>query len=298
MPTANLPLNALRAFEASARHLNLTRAAAELFVTQGAVSHQIRSLEARLGVTLFRRLPRGLALTDEGLALLPGLSQSFARIGELMDQVQGGLTRAPLTLGVVNTFAVGWLMPRLADFAARRPEVDLRLRTHNNKVDLIAEGLDLAIQFGDGAWPGLEATELVRAALSPLAAPRLAAQLRRPADLARVPLLRSFRADAWPRWFAAAGEAPVQPRGPIFDSSIAMALAAEHGHGVALAPPAMFAAELAAGRLARPFEAETEAGAYYLTHPRTRPLNEAAGAFAAWCLEAATAARPWPARSR
>jgi LysR family transcriptional regulator of beta-lactamase len=286
MTRSALPLNALRAFEASARHLNFTRAE-ELFVTQGAVSHQIRALEARLGVRLFHRLARGLALTDEGEALLPGLSQSFGRIGELLDQVQGGVTRAPLVVGVVNTFAVGWLMPRLADFRARHPLVDLRLRTHNNKVDLAAEGLDLAIQFGDGAWPGLEATELISAALSPLASPRLAAQVHRPADLARFDLLRSFRPDEWPRWFAEAGADPVPARGATFDSSIAMAMAAERSFGVALAPPAMFAAELSSRRLVQPFEIEVAAGAYYLTRPRSRPPSEPAAVFAAWCMAAA-----------
>mgnify|MGYP000990318428 CR=1 FL=1 len=128
MTPSTLPLNALRAFEASARHLNFTRAAEELCVTQGAVSHQVRALEARLGVTLFRRLARGLALTDEAEALIPVLTQSFARIGELLDQVQAGRAHQTLTIGVVNTFAVGWLLPRLEDFRAAHPFVDLRLR--------------------------------------------------------------------------------------------------------------------------------------------------------------------------
>jgi LysR family transcriptional regulator of beta-lactamase len=289
MTPASLPLNALRAFEASARHLNFTRAAEELFVTQGAVSHQIRSLEARLGVPLFRRLPRGLALTDEGVALLPGLSQSFARIGELLDQVHGGVRRQPLVVGVVNTFAVGWLLPRLQSFRAGHPRVDLRLRTHNNKVDLVAEGLDLAIQFGDGAWPGLEASELAGGELSPLCSPRIAAQLRRPADLARFDLLRSYRADEWPRWFAEAGVEAPTARGVVFDSSIAMVAAAERSYGVALAPPAMFAAELARRRLAQPFPIRVSAGAYYLTRPRSRALSEAGAAFLAWCRTTADA---------
>jgi LysR family transcriptional regulator of beta-lactamase len=290
MTPASLPLNALRAFEAAARYLNFTHAAEELCVTQGAVSHQIRALEARLGVALFRRLPRGLALTDEGVALLPGLSQSLGRMAELLDQVQGGVTRRPVVVGVVNTFAVGWLMPRLEGFRAGHPLIDLRLRTHNNKVDPVAEGLDLAIQFGDGGWPGLEATQLVSAALSPLASPRLAETLHRPADLARFDLLRSYRADEWPRWFAEAGVVKAPPaRGAVFDSSIAMALAAERGLGVALAPPGMFAFEIARRRLVQPFAVSLTAGAYYLTRPRSRPLSEAGAAFAAWCQAAAAA---------
>ena len=280
---ATLPLNALRAFEASARHLNLTRAAEELCVTQGAVSHQVRALEERLGVALFRRLPRGLALTDEGVALLPGLSQSFARIGELMDQINGGLARQPLTLGVVNTFAVAWLLPRLGGFVADHPQIDLRLRTHNNKVDVLAEGLDAAIQFGDGDWPGVEMLRLAAAALSPLAAPRLARELRRPADLARFPLLRSYRADEWSRWFEAAECESSPARGPVFDSSIAMIAAAERGFGVALAPPAMFEHEIRARRLVQPFAISVSAGAYFLTRPRSRQPSRPLLEFTAWC---------------
>ena len=284
MPTpATLPLNALRAFEASARHLNLTRAAEELCVTQGAVSHQVRSLEARLRVRLFHRLPRGLALTEEGQALLPGLTQSFERIGELMDQIHGGLARQPLTIGVVNTFAVAWLLPRLGGFVAGHPQIDLRLRTHNNKVDILAEGLDAAIQFGDGDWPGLETQQLATAALSPLAAPRLARELRRPADLARFPLLRSYRADEWSRWFEAAECEPAPARGAVFDSSIAMVAAAERGFGVALAPPAMFEHELRARRLVVPFAISVSAGAYFLTRPRSRQPSAPLRDFTAWC---------------
>ena len=283
MPLEPLPLNALRAFEASARHLNFTRAAAELCVTQGAISHQVRALELRLGVRLFRRLPRGLALTDEAETLLPALSQSFARMGELLAQVRGGVARQPLTLGVVNTFAVGWLLPRLERFQADHPLVDLRIRTHNNKADLAAEGLDAAIQYGDGAWPGVEAQELLRADLAPLCAPALARTLRHPADLARVTLLRSYRADDWPRWFAAAGAEPVRARGPVFDSSVAMVAHAERSGAVALAPPAMFVHELAARRLVQPFGVTVDAGRYYLTRLKSRPASAALSTFATWC---------------
>jgi LysR family transcriptional regulator of beta-lactamase len=295
MTPASLPLNALRAFEASARHLNFTRAADELCVTQGAVSHQVRALEARLGVTLFRRLPRGLALTEEAEALLPALSQSFARIGELLDQVQAGTTHQPVTVGVVNTFALGWLLPRLEGFRAEHPFIDLRLRTHNNKVDFTLERLDCAIQFGDGAWAGVEAVELVRGDLAPLCSPRLARTLKDPSDLCKAPLLRSFRADEWPRWFQAAGLEPPRLTGPIFDSSIAMVAAAEQSIGVALAPPSMFTYEILGGRLVQPFGRTIDAGGYYLTRSASRPPTEAAAAFIGWCQgEIAGAAAPKP----
>lgn len=282
---SQLPLGALRAFEASARHLNFTRAAEELCVTQGAVSHQVRALEARLGVRLFQRLARGLALTDEGEILHPTLTQSFIRMGELLDQLQSGMARRPLTVGVVNTFLVGWLLPRIGRFEARHPLVDLRLRSHNNKVDLAADGLDCAIQFGDGAWAGSTAHRLVAADLAPLCAPDLARTLRHPSDLAGATLLRSFRPDEWPRWFTAANHQPPPIRGPMFDSSLAMAAAAERSQGVALAPPSMFAHELAVGRLVQPFAVTVDVGGYFLTHSRTRPMTPASQAFLSWCLE-------------
>ena len=162
----NLPLNALRAFEASARHLNFTRAALELSVTQTAVSAQVRNLEDRLGVALFRRLPRGLALTDEGQCLLPMLSDSFGRLGLILDQFRAGGYREPLTVSVVTTFAVGWLLPRIDRFRRDHAFVDLRILTHNNKVDLAGEGLDLAVRFGQGAWHGTQAEPLMCAPLA------------------------------------------------------------------------------------------------------------------------------------
>ena len=179
----HLPLNALRAFESAARLLSFTRAAEALNVTPNAVSAQVKGLEERLGVPLFRRLPRGLALTDEGQALLPVLSDSFEQMAGVLARLRQGEQRAVLTVGVVGTFAVGWLLPRLPAFHRRHPFVDLRLLTHNNRVDLAGEGLDAAIRFGDGAWHGTQALALLQAPLSPLCAPALASQLHTPAAL-------------------------------------------------------------------------------------------------------------------
>ena len=135
-----LPLNALRVFE-SARHLNFTRAGLELRVTQAAVSQQVRMLEEQLGIQLFRRLPRGLDLTEEGQALLPVLSDAFDRIEAVLQQFEGGHFHEVLTVAVVGTFAVGWLMPRLAAFSTAHPFIDLRVLTHNNLVNLSADGM-------------------------------------------------------------------------------------------------------------------------------------------------------------
>jgi len=282
-----LPLNALRAFEVSARHLSFTRAAAELNVTQNAVSAQVKNLEQRLHVPLFRRLPRGLALTDEGTALLPLLSDSFERIGAVLEQFEAGRHREVLTVAVVGTFAVGWLMPRLAGFTRGHPFVDLRLLTHNNRVDLAAEGLDYAIRFGDGAWHGTDAEPLLEAALSPVCAPAIAQRLRSPAQLAHETLLRSYRVDEWPRWFAAAGHALPLQRGPIFDSSITMAAAAVQGAGVALLPPAMFGDELRSERLVQPFELGVSLGRYWLTRLKSRAVTKAMTGFRTWLMREA-----------
>ena len=283
----NLPLNALRAFEVWARHLSFTRAAAELNVTQTAVSAQVKNLEQRLGLPLFRRLPRGLVLTDEGLALLPMLSDSFARMGTLLEQFRGGRLHEVLTVPAVGTFAVGWLLPRLDGFRREHPFVDLRLLTHNNRVDLAGEGLDGAIRFGQGAWHGTEAEPLVDAPLSPMCAPALAARLHAPADLARETLLRSYRADEWARWFDAAGTACPLLRGPVFDSSLAIAAAAAQGMGVGLLPAAMFAADLREGRLVQPFAVELPLGRYWLTRLQSRPPSAAWRAFRTWLLDEA-----------
>ena len=281
----HLPLNALRAFEVSARHLSFTRAAEELHVTQTAVSQHVKNLEDRLKVTLFRRLPRGLALTDEGQALLPVLAQSFERIGQLLDQFGDGRAREALTVGVVGTFAVGWLIPRLRDFQQSHPFVDFRLFTHNNRVDIAGEGLDYAIRFGDGAWHGTQAQPLLAAPLSPMCTPALAAELHTPGDLAGQVLLRSYRADEWVAWFAAAATPCPLLRGAVFDSSLTMAHAAAQGAGIALLPVRMFAQELQQGRLVRPFETEIATGRYWLTRLKSRPVTAAMQAFSDWLLQ-------------
>ena len=279
-----LPLNALRAFEASARHLSFTRAGIELRVTQAAVSQQVRSLEQRMGVQLFRRLPRGLKITAEGEALLPVVGDAFDRLATTLDRVGSGKVRELLVVGAVGTFAVGWLLPRLEDFRRAHPFVELRLSTNNNRVDMAAEGLDFSIRFGNGAWHGLDATELFEAPLTPLCTPELAAKLHAPEDLIELTLLRSYRMDEWGRWFAAAGaEVPSNIASAIvFDSSLAMMEAAEQGVGVALAPALMFSRQLRNGSIRRPFRASISLGSYWLTKLKSRKPTAAMTAFAEW----------------
>lgn len=282
-----LPLNALRAFEAAARHLNLSRAAIELCVTQAALSHQIRGLEDRLGVKLFRRVPRGLVLTDEGHALVPVLSRSFDGIGEMLDRFADGRFRETVAVGVVGSFAVGWLLPRLPDFERRHPAVDLRIFVNNNRVDIAGEGLDFAVRFGPRPGPGVEAIPLFPAAMTPHCAPALVAGLERPADLARHRLLRSYRAGEWEAWFAKAGADCPLLRGPVLDTSIALAEVAASGLGIALLPIRLFEPWVSAGRLVKPFHVEVEMGHYALTYLGSRPMSAGMRAFRDWLLETA-----------
>ncbi|MDO9367288.1 MAG: LysR family transcriptional regulator [Sphingopyxis sp.] len=282
MDRAQLPLNALRAFDAAARHLNFTRAGLELHVSQGAVSHQVAQLERRLGTRLFHRLPRGLALTDEGHALVPVLADAFDRVAATLDQYADGRFREALKVGVVGTFATGWLLPRLDAFARAHPAIDLRISTNNNRVDLAGEALDYAIRFGDGAWHGTHAEPLLAAPMAPLCTPAVAARLRTAADMLPERLLRSYRADEWGLWFAAAGVPVPVLRGPIFDSSALMASAATAGLGIALVPPSMFTRELASEHLVQPFAPTIDAGRYWLTRLMSRAETDAMLRFRDW----------------
>lgn len=287
MDVSQLPLNALRAFEASARLGSFTRAGLELRVTQTAISHQVKALEDTLGLTLFKRLPRGLALTDEAQALLPVLTDAFRRMSATLSQFEQGNFREILTIGVVGTFAIGWLLPRLAGFRERNPHVDLRLKTNNNRADMLLDGLDLFIRFGDGAWHATDAVRLMEAPFSPVCAPQVAARLKLPADLAGEDLLRSYRQDEWAAWFRMAGLEPLPARGFMFDSSRALVEAASLGAGVALVPVAMFAREIEEGRVVRPFAVDASLGAYWLTWLKSRRQTPAMRAFHQWIADEA-----------
>ena len=282
-----LPLNGLRAFEAAARHSSFTKAAIELRVTPAALGHQVKALEERLGAPLFRRLPRGLALTDEGQALLPVLREAFDRMAGALARFDERGGREIVSLGVVGTFAIGWLLPRLPAFVAEHPRLDARITTNNNRVDIAEEGLDFAIRFGDGAWHGTDALLLFEAPLTVLCSPETAARLVAPEDVKAQTLLRSYRTGEWIAWLEAAGVAPPALTGPVFDSAATMVAAAIAGHGVALAPVCMFERPLAEGRLVRPFAQEVNVGGYWLTRLKSKAPTGAMAAFEAWLLAAA-----------
>lgn len=286
MDRPQLPLNALRAFEVASRHLNLTRAAIELCVTQTALSHQIRGLEERLGVPLFRRVPRGLVMTEEGVMLAPVLTRTFNEMSDTLDRFSSGQYHETINLGVVSSFATEWLIPRIDEFHHQHPSIDLRLHTNNNRVDLAGEGLDLAIRFGDGSWHGTAATHLLHAPMTVMCSPDWAKQIEAVEDMLTTPLLRSYRVSEWKEWFALHNLPAPQLRGPVFDNSLAIAEMAARSHGMGLLPYALFEPWIRQGRLTRPFPAQIEAGGYWLTRLHTTPETAGQMAFREWILGA------------
>lgn len=280
MSLARYSLNHLHAFAVASRHLNMTHAADELCVTQAAVSHQIRALEGQIGKPLFLRTARGLQLSDDGERIAPLVQKAFAQLDGALSLLEEATPPQRFTLAVVGTYLHGHLLERLPDFRSRHPTIDLRIQTHNNRLDLATETVDAAIRFGDGAWRRVEAVPLQAAPLTVLCAPDLS--LKSLQDLRRCTLLRSYRGDEWVAWAQAAGCAPLNPRGPQFDASVLMVQAAMAGAGVALAPSAMFRRELASGRLVRPFAIEVDVGRYWLTRRLGRDTSTAFDVLSQW----------------
>ncbi|MBU2704982.1 LysR family transcriptional regulator [Zooshikella marina] len=284
-----LPLNALRAFESSARYLSFTQAAQEMHVTQAAVSQQVRMLEERLRTVLFKRLPRGLEMTDEGRLLLPVLTNAFTQIETVLKQLEyNNHSHEVLSIGAVGTFAISWLMPRLKVFRENHPFIELRLLTNNNLVNHAAEGLDFAIRFGDGSWPTTHNVLLFEAPLTVLCSPKIAQRLNHPQDLQKETLLRSYRTEEWSNWLTTAGLEPWVMNGPMFDSSRLMVEAAILGEGVALAPDYMFSRELSYGLLVRPFNHHINVGGYWVTSLKSRPTTPAMQCFYDWLIRETT----------
>ncbi|MBP2314796.1 transcriptional regulator GcvA [Azospirillum soli] len=287
-------LNALRAFEAAARHGSFTAAAGELNVSQAAVSRMVRLLEERLGFALFERRANALELTDRGRALQPGLTGAFDMIADSVERVTAMRGGPVLTVGVGATFAVRWLIPRLSGFHAGHPDVEVRIATGGAGMP-IRDDWTCAVLLGDGHWPGYEAEPLFTAAMLPVCAPALARSLRRPEDLLSITLLSvSHWADDWPHWFAAAGLAPSASKGLSF-GSYAMALqAALDGVGVALGAQPYVVDDVAAGRLVTPFPLAVPMGrAWYLVSRPARHADPGFAAFRAW-LRGIAAAEPGP----
>ncbi len=288
------PLNALRAFEAAGRHLSFTLAAEELCVTLSAVSHQIRQLEESLGVAVFHRTGRGLRLTEDGAAILDGISDGFDRMAAAIARLDARQRQGVITVSMLSTFAMRWFIPRLPRFQAAYPDIDIRISTALRPVDLEREGVDCAIRFGQGAWPGLHATRLFGERLTPVCAPSLLRgphPLASPADLAHHRLLHSQnRADDWRVWLHSAGMLDqVDPTaGPMFETRSFAIQAAIEGLGVAIMDPPLVAEEVAAGRLVQPFAMTIPlSGAYFFVCPEAQTDVPRLAAFRTWLVQEA-----------
>jgi LysR family transcriptional regulator, glycine cleavage system transcriptional activator len=291
---ARLPsLNGLRAFEAAARHLSFTNAAAELNVTQTAISHQIKRLEEELGVRLFVRQNRALTLTPEAKEYLPGIRAAFNDLRLATDRLLRKDTDHVLTVSTLASLAAKWLLPRLSAFQHAHPGIDVRITTSMNLVDFRNGDVDAAIRYGRGQWPGVRADWLMADHLFPVCSPALLAgdkPLRCPEDLAHHVLLHSTNEDDWRLWLTAAG-LPTdisKEHGVTFDLILMVVQAAIDGIGVAIGRTSYVQDDIAKGRLVVPFKftLPSDAG-FYLVTPAGRPDSPKLAAFRQWLVASA-----------
>ncbi|MCM0021423.1 MAG: transcriptional regulator GcvA [Tagaea sp.] len=289
------PLNSLRAFEAVARHLSVTKAADELAVTPAAVSHQIKSIEDHLGVELFRRAKSALLLTDAGQAILPGIRDGFERFAAAIEQIDNLGDSGVLTISVAPSFAAKWLLPRLEGFQARHPDIDVRVGASMALTDFHSDGVDLAIRYGAGRYPELHCERLLAEAVFPVCSPKLLDGPRKLDSLAALKhqtLLHDDSPDddpscpTWAMWLKAAGATDIDgARGPKFNQSSLVVEAAVLGRGVALGKASLTAADLAEGRLVKPFGTSVSVDfAYYVVCPEAKLALRKVALFRDWLM--------------
>lgn len=305
------PLNALRVFEAAARHLSFKGAASELSITQAAVSHQVKSLEEYLGVELFRRAGRGVQLTDAASACLPKLREGFDALATAVEMIRERGEETELIITAPPVFTARWLMPRLADFSRREPKIEVRVVASSKMVDagaldstalisnldLRTEASGVEIHLGSGEYAGYRSDKLFEVSMIVVAAPELAngsPAIRKPEDLARQVLLHDdamnlvAHGNAWQKWLDAAhvAERVDGSRGPHFSSNILSLEAASQKLGVALALKPLVDADIASGRLCSPFKIEVKPqGAYWLVCPEVIAERPSVAAFRRWLLQ-------------
>ncbi|MBL4690028.1 MAG: transcriptional regulator GcvA [Rhodospirillales bacterium] len=285
-------LNGLRAFEAAARHLNFTRAAEELNVTQAAVSHQIKGLEERLGQPLFRRLNRKLLLTDAGQTLLAPMSQALAIMTEAVARIEGDDGAGVLTVSTTDSIATNWLVPRLGRFRASYPDIDVRMAISDDLADFSEGGVDVALRYGRGNYPGQHVVPMMTEGLFPVCSPMMLENgppLVEPGDLRHYTLIHDNALEGWPEWFAAAGVTKGDfTHGQTFSHSNLVMRAALIGEGVALGRSQLVADDLASGRLVKPFEISVPSTwAYYIVSAPAHANRFKVKAFREWVLEQA-----------
>lgn len=288
------PPNALVAFEAAARHLSFTSAAGELGVTRVAVSNQVKQLEDFLGIELFLRLHRTLRLTPAGEILGRRLSGSLGEIADTVEAIRDDGRKHRLTITTSTGFVTYWLLPRMGDFRRRHPDVDVRLLVSDEYLNLRSEGIDIAVRYGSGGWPGVEVERLVDEEIFPVCSPGFLAErgpFDRPEDLLVERLLHldgPYDPETrWATWFAARGIDPVPSLGGLFLNTYAsLVQAALDGQGIALLGPPLLAKALADGALVRPIDVvPTPRRTFWLASPERTPRSPAALAFCTWIRE-------------
>jgi LysR family glycine cleavage system transcriptional activator len=285
------PMSAVRAFEAAARHLNFTKAAEELGMTQAAVSYQIKVLEERVGTPLFVRQPRQVILTEAGERLAPQVTEAFEMLRTAFSST-AKLVDNVLSISVLPTLAAHWLVPRLGRFQLAHPKIAVQLDATNDMADFGHDGTDIGIRSGTGDWPGLESHFLLPSHFTPVCSPKLleGRRIETPADLLALPLLGS-NDPWWPQWFSEAGMGPVDLSDRV-DLSLGNqqfeGLAAMAAQGVALLNPFFFASDLAAGRLVQIYDLVVKADrSYWLVYPKARRRSPKIRAFCDWILSEA-----------
>lgn len=289
------PLNALRAFEAAARHLSFVQAADELHVTPAAVSHQVKRLEEYLGLPLFRRLARGLLLSETGQVLFYELREVFLRLDRAMAQVQASDSQGALTISVAPVFAAKWLLPRLQNFGESYPQLDLRMSSTGSIIDFQRDNFDAAVRLGHGRYPGLVAVKLFEESVTPMCSPRIledGESMLKADDLQGQVLLHDDSmgfdpgAPDWDRWLQAAGARSVNAsRGTRFGQPDHALQAAIDGAGVVLGWRHLAAGDIAAGRLVTPFELALPLGStFYLVYPEAHAGRQKVAMLRDWLL--------------
>ena len=284
------PLPAIRVFEAAARLGSFTRAAAELGMTQAAVSYQIKLLEERVGTPLFIRKARQVMLTDTGSALAGQATQAFSLLSEAYHAARVGAA-GELTISTMQTFASNWLSERLGLFQQAHPEIAVKLQTSNHKNDLTREDIDIGIRVGTGDWPGLTTHFLFKADYTPMLSPRLADSvggINEPTDLYKVPIL-GHGDPWWTTWFQSAGSEyrPELARpGPTLGAQFYEAVAAIAGQGVAILTTSLYRTHIAEGRLVQPFKTLGSDGhSYWLVYATGRRNMPKIKLFREWLLK-------------
>lgn len=290
------PLNALHAFEVAARYLSFQQAAEELDVTPTAISHQIKILEDRLGLKLFRRRPRPLVLTEAGKALYPAVGTSLDAMAEAIARLKQESESTDLTVSVTTVCATKWLLPRLSEFQQNHPQIDLRLQTSNDVVNLHAQTVDLAIRYGRGSYQGL-VCKLMSDVFVPVCSPYLLKSkhpLKEPNDLVHHPLLHfewihyGESAPNWKNWLALAGVDGIDPlRGLKFNEESLAIQAAIAGQGVALCSSIHVADDVALGFLVQPFDIVLNGLSYYAVYLEHHPKKQFIIKFVGWLVEVA-----------